>query len=151
MRRFIASGWYPLLVLIAFAAATAGMVYVIDPATTSDTNQSEIVKYASMGAWAVGPVLALLSLIFIAILNGLRRLFRVRRVGWMHPVVVIVGLLPWLLIGWQLTMNEPRYTPIARAIIDFAGREMFAGSFVAIVFAVLLWALSLLFRSSKKS
>lgn len=131
-----------------FAGATSGMVAIIDPANTSDTNQSEIVKYASMGMWAVGPVLALLSLIVIGILNLIRRLLRIRKVAWLHPVIVIVGLLPWLLFGWELTMNEPRYTPIARAVIDFAGREMFAGAFVAIVCALVL-ALPLLFFKKK--
>lgn len=138
MRRFLASGWYPFLVVLAFAGTTAGMVAVIDPAATSDTGNGTIVRYASVAAWAVGPVLALLSLLLMGMLNGIRRLFKARGAAWLHPVVVLLGLSPWLAFGWQLTMNEPRHTPIARAVIDFAGREMLAGALAASLLTVLL-------------
>ncbi len=116
--------------------------------TGDDIGNSQIQDIAIIAGWAVGPAFALLSWVLVMALNGVRRLLRLRKIAWLHPVIAILGLLPWLLLGWQLTMNEPRYTPFARAVIDFAGKEMLVGAFVACVFAVAC-SVPLLFRTKQ--
>jgi len=137
MRRFLGSAWFAFLAVDVFALATVGMFAVLKP-TGADVGSSEIVDIFKIAGWVAGPLLGLLSLLLILILNGVRRLTKTRKILWLHPFVVILGLLPWFLFGWQLTMNEPRYTPIAKAVIDFVGKEIFVGSFAAIVFVIIL-------------
>lgn len=137
MRRFLGSAWFAFLTVDVFALATVAMFAVLTP-DGADVGSTEITNIFKIAGWVAGPVLALLSLLLIFVLNGIRRLAKIRRTFWLHPVVIILGLLPWFLFGWQLTMNEPRYTPIAKAVIDFIGKEMFVGSFVAILFVIIL-------------
>jgi len=137
MRRFLGSAWFAFITVLVFAAATAAMFAVLKP--NDVVFDSSGLLYISMVAgWAAGPVFALLSLLRVFLLNGIRKLANIRQTFWLHPIVIILGLLPWFLFGWQLTMNEPRYTPIATAVIDFVGKEIFVGSFVAMVFAIIL-------------
>ncbi len=136
MRRFLASTWFPLFVCIVLAGVTAAAYAMLKP-TGDDIGNSQIQQIALIAGWAVGPIAGLLSYILIGILNTLRRLFRLRRNAMLHPIVVLLGISPWLILGWQLT-DEPRYTPIARAVIDFAAREMLWGSLIAFLFTLIL-------------
>lgn len=148
MRRFLASAWFPFLTALVLAIATVGSLVWLKP-TGEDIGNSQILEIVKMAAWGVGPVIGLLSLSLMFILNGIRRLTRLRKVAVLHPVVVLLGLAPFAVFAWQLVMNEPRYTPIARAVIDFAGKEMFLGSAAAILFALIL-SLGLLIPSGSK-
>lgn len=146
MRRFLASAWFPIVTALLLAAATVGAYAWMKP-TGVDIGNSEIQKYAAIGGWAMGPIIGLITLIVAGILNVLRRIVRARRVGVLHPIVVLIPVGFWLVLGWQLA-GESRYTPIARAVIDFGARPMILGSFAAVVFVALLWVIAGL---SKKS
>lgn len=142
MRRFLASGWFPIVTAIVLAAATTGAYAWMKP-LGADIGNSEIQQYATWGGWAIGSVAALLSLIVAGILNLVRRIVRVRRVNLLHPVVGLIAFGPWLIFSWVIA-GEPRYTPAARAIIDFGARPLILGSFAAVLFIV-LFSLPLLF------
>ncbi len=150
MRRFLGSAWFAFLTMIVFAAATAGMFAILKP-DGADVGSSEIVDIFKIAGWAAGPACALLSFIVILILNGIRRITRTRKVFYLHPLVILLALLPWLGFGWQLTMNEHRYTPIAKAVIDFVGKEILVGSFVAIVFTLVLTIPGFFLKDSPKN
>ena len=107
----------------------------------------EIAKIAKIAGWAIGPVIGLLSLILAGILNLIRRIVRLRKVALLHPAVVLLSVVPWLVCSWVLT-EEPPFTPIARAVIEFAARPMLWGSLAASLFVVILSLPPLL---SKKS
>lgn len=147
MRRFLASAWFPFVACLALAAVSTGAYALMRP-TGEDVGNSQIIAAFQIAGWAAGGVMAVLSLFFVFVLNGVRRIIRVRRVRWLHPVVVLAGLLPWMLFGWNLVMVEPRYTPFARAAIDFVGKQMFLGAFGAAVLVIVL-SLGLLLPSKK--
>jgi hypothetical protein len=136
MRRFLASAWYPFCVCVDLAIATAVAFAVLNP-TGADIGNGKIQRIVTMAAWAVGPVFAVLSFLLIGILNLLRRLFRIRKSAWLHPLIVLAGIAPSLVFSWVL-MDEPRYTPIARAIIDFGARELLWGTLVASLIAIII-------------
>ena len=150
MRRFLASAWFPFLTCLILAGATVAAYALVLKPSGADL-PSDALNIGKIAGWATGPVMALLSLIVIFILNGIRRLLRIRMIGWLHPVIVLIGIAPWAAFAWQMVMNEPRYTPVARVVIDFAGKPLFLGVFAAIVFVVLMSLLALLFRGTTSS
>jgi|GEM_PF-3400719 len=146
MRRFLASAWFPFLAAVVLAGVSVAAYAVLQP-TGEDIGNSDIQKYAKIGGWAVGPLFGLLSLLIASILNLIRRIVRIRKVSLLHPVVVLLSVGTWLVFSWQLT-DEPRFTPIARAVIDFLARPLLWGSLAAVVLTILL-SIPLLFPSKK--
>ncbi len=147
MRRFLGSAWFPFLACILFAAGTVAAYAILKP-VADDVSNEQLLRAFRIAGWAAGPVMALLSFIGIGILNGIRRIVRLRNVGILHPVIVLLGIAPWLAFGWELVMVEPRFTPFARAAIDFVGKPMLHGALVGCAFA-LLGLLLLLFPKKK--
>jgi hypothetical protein len=146
MRRFLASAWFPLLISLTLAGITAAAFALLAP-TGADVGNSEIVKWTGIAAWAAGPILGLLTFLLIGILNLIRRIVRLRKVAALHPVVVLAGVLPWLIFAWEVT-GEPRFTPIARAVIDFIARPMLWGSLCAALLTIFL-SIPLLFPAKR--
>jgi hypothetical protein len=136
MRRFLASTWFPLLICVILAGVTVAAYAGLKP-TGEDIGNSEIQRIALIAGWAIGPIAGLLSYFLAGILNTIRRIIRLRRKAILHPIVVLLSITPWLIFGWQVT-SEPRYTPIARAVIDFAARELLWGSLIAFLVTLLL-------------
>ncbi len=146
MRRFLASAWFPFCICLDLAVVTAVAYAVLQP-TGDDIGNGQIQQIAIYAAWGIGPVAGILSMIVAGILNLIRRIVRLRKTALLHPIVVIASITPWLLFGWQVT-GEPRYTPIARAVIDFAARPLLWGSLVAILLTIVL-SIPLLFPAKK--
>lgn len=146
MRRFLASAWFPFFISLVFAGVTVAAYAVLQP-NGEDIGNSELQRIATIAGWAIGPVAGLLSLIVAGILNVIRRIVRLRKVRLLHPLVVLLSVGPWLVLSWQLT-EEPRYTPIARAVIDFAARELLWGSLIACALTLIL-SIPLLFPTQK--
>lgn len=136
MRRFLASAWFPFVACLLMGGATTLAFFLLAP-DGDNVGNAEIVRVFGIAGWAVGGVIALLSLILIFVLNGIRRLFKIRRVSVLHPVVVLLGTLPWFWFGIQLVAFEPRLTPFARAFIDFVGAPILWGALAAWIFALL--------------
>lgn len=136
MRRFLASAWFPVLICFVFAAITTAAYAGLQP-SGDDIGNSEIQRIARIAAWGIGPLAGILSMFLAAILNLIRRIVHLRKVPFLHPLVVLLSVGPWLVFSWILT-DEPRYTPIARAVIDFTARELLWGSLVACLLTILL-------------
>lgn len=147
MRKFLASAWFPFLACLVLGGVTVAAFAVLQP-SGEDVGNSQVVAAFKIAGWVAGLVMGLLSLLLIGILNLVRRIVRLRKVALLHPVVVLLGVLPWLVFGWSLT-GEPPYTAFARAAIEFVGRPMLWGALAATVFAILL-SVPLLFPSRKK-
>ena len=146
MRRFLASAWFPVCICIAFAAITALSYAILQPSGEAIGN-AEIERAARIVAWCIGPIAGVLSLVLIGLLHLIRRIMRVRKVAFLHPLVILLGIISWAVFSWQIT-DEPRYTPIASAVIDFAARELLWGSLVACLLTILL-SIPLLFPVKK--
>lgn len=146
MRRFLASGWFPFLTALLLAAVPAAAVALIKP-TGETVGNFEVVRWMKIAGWAVGPVMGLLSLIGMMLLNGIRRILRLRKIAILHPIVALLGTVPWLVFGWVL-LDEPPFTAFARAVLEFVARPMLWGGLVATLF-VLLCSLTLLLPSKK--
>jgi hypothetical protein len=136
MRRFLASAWYPLLICLVLAGATAGAFALLAP-TDDAVGNAEIAKWARIAGWAVGPFAAIDSLIGIFLLNGIRRLLRIRWIAILHPVVILLVVGSWLVFAWILA-GEPPFTPIGRAVVPFVARPLLWGSLAAVVVTLLL-------------
>ncbi len=146
MRRFLASAWYPFLVCVVLAATAAGALALLAP-TGEDVGNAEIVKWVSIGAWAAGPVIGLVTFLKIGVLNLIRRIVRLRKVQWLHPVVVLIGTVSTGVVAWILA-GEPPFTPFARAIVEYAARPLLWGSLISSFLAILL-ALPIFFQRRK--
>lgn len=136
MRRFLASAWFPLLACLLLAGAQTLAFFLLSP-DGSDVGNGEIVRVFGIAGWAVGAAAALLSFLLICILNGIRRLVKLRKAAVLHPLIVLLGILPWLLFGVQMVAYEPRFTPFARAFIAYVGAPMLWGALAASAFAIL--------------
>lgn len=148
MRRFLSSAWFPFSAALVLAAGCAVMFAVLKP-TGADIGNEQILKAFRIAGWAAGPVIALLAFLTMLILNGIRRIIRLRSVVLLHPVIVLLGLAPWVVFGYQLTFVEPRFTAFGRAAIDFVGVPLWWGSLVAVSFTVLV-SLPLLVPQNKR-
>lgn len=148
MQRFLSSAWFPFCAALVLAAGCAGAFVVLKP-LGADVDNQEILKAFRIAGWAAGPVIALLALLTMLILNGVRRILRLRSVGFLHPIVVLLGLAPWVVFGFQLTYREPRFTPFGRAAIDFVGVPLWWSSLLAVAFTVLV-SLPLLVPQKKR-
>jgi H+/gluconate symporter-like permease len=146
---FLHGGWFPFLFFLLYAAACVAALFILKP-TGGDIGNATILKIFKTYAIAMGPVLAFLSLILMYVINGMRRIVRLRRVRFLDPVTVLLGVSPWLIFGWELAYREKRYTDIARAIIDFVGRPVYFAS-VAVCVIAALWLLLCLFSRRKAS
>lgn len=146
MRRFLASAWFPLLTAVLLGGVTCAALAALRPDAALIGNE-QIARVVRIAAWGIGPAAALLSLILAGVLNLLRRIVRLRRVAVLHPVVALLSVAPWLALSWQLT-DEPRYTAIARAVIDFAARPLLWGALAATLF-IMLCSLPLCFPARK--
>ena len=149
MRRFLASAWFPCLTALVMIVVGLAM-HVWLPRPLDVTNQ-DLIKAFDIAGWAVGPVIAVLTLVLTMILNGLRRLLKLRQIGILHPIVMCVAIAPWLIWGWELVMIEPHNTEFASAAIGFVGRPMFLAAFAALCFTVLVSLLTLLLPSKTVS
>lgn len=147
MRRFLSSAWFPFFIALVMAGVTVAAYAALKP-TGEDVTNHQVLQAFKIAAWAVGPVMGLLSLLLMGLLNLIRRMLRLRKVALLHPAVVLVGVLPWFIFGWSLT-GEPRYTTFARAAIEFVGRPMLWGALVALLLTIVL-SIPLFLSSSKK-
>ncbi|NOS67255.1 MAG: hypothetical protein HOO67_02725 [Candidatus Peribacteraceae bacterium] len=136
MKRFLSSAWFPLLMCLVLAGVTVAAYAVLKP-TGADINNSQLVMALQIAGWAIGPVAGLLSFIVICILNLIRRIIRMRKVGWMHPVTILLGIGFWLVVSWVL-LDEPRYTDFAAGILDFVARPLLWGSLTATLLTIIL-------------
>jgi hypothetical protein len=110
-------------------------------------SNSELVKYMTIAGWAIGPVAALLSFVGICLLNLLRRMFKLRRVNMLHPVILLIGFVPWVVFSWIL-LDEPRYTEFAVGVMEFVARPLLWGSLIATLLTI-IFSIPLFFPKKK--
>lgn len=148
MRKFLASFWFPFLICLVMGGVTALAMHLLKPAGAEIDNY-QLKTAMQIAGWAIGPVIALLSIIDIGILNLIRRIVRLRKVAILHPIVILICIVPWFIFAWILG-DEPLYTDFARGVIEFVARPMLWGSLVAILLTVVLSIPVLLPVSKKK-
>jgi hypothetical protein len=148
MRKFFGSAWFVLLTALLLGGLTAGAYALLRP-TGADVGNSELVNAMTIAGWVLGPAVALLSLILMFVLNGIRRLMRVRKILSLDLAVLLVGVLPWLAFSYQIAALEPRNTKFAVAVIEFAGEPLVTGSFVTTVFVLIMFVLALFLRPKR--
>lgn len=137
--KFLGSVWWTLG-LLALGSAAAFYYLSPDPNTIGNFTMQ---RYAPYAGWGVGAVAALVSLFGAGVLHGVRRLLRCPKTRFNSVLILLLVTVPWLVFSWQL-LGEPSFTPIARAIIDFAARPLFWGSLLASTWTVLMLLLSLI-------
>lgn len=122
-------------VLFLLSAGSAAAFWYLNPEVLTIQNY-EMQKYAPYAGWGIGVVAAAISFIFIIIFNGLRRLLKLSKKVFWKRLIIFLCVIPWLIFSWNL-LGEPRFTPIARAVIDFAARPLFWGSLLTSIWALL--------------
>ncbi|MFA6422327.1 MAG: hypothetical protein WCV92_02940 [Candidatus Buchananbacteria bacterium] len=96
-----------------------------------------------------GFAFGLLSFVICNILFLLSRLFRIVRFKLAQAIIIIISVLPWIALGWQLIFNEKRYIDIAKGLIAYFGEPMLYASIVVIVAAILFLIISWIFKFLK--
>jgi hypothetical protein len=134
----------PLLWSLLFLGLFVAVFYLQKPTTLAVDNATIKMIVTKYGA-ASGTVLALLGLLIMYFIAGIKRIVGLRRFRILNPLVVLVVALPALAFGWELLYKEPRYTDIARAIIGYLAQPLFLSSLVISALA-LLWLVLLLLR-----
>ncbi len=134
MRRFLSSLWFPFLMCLVMAGVGAASFALLHPGT--DNLESGLVPMVQAAGWATGAVFGLLTFILIGILNLIRRILKLRKIEWLHPVAVLLGILPSLILSWVL-LDEPRYTPVAGFVMDFGARPLLWASLTACLLTIL--------------
>lgn len=146
-KSFLASAWFPFLMCLVMGGVTAAAFAGLQP-TGEGISNSQIVSAFGMGSWAAGPLMFFVSFIGICILNLIRRIVRLRYVAILHPIVILIGIVPWLILSW-VVLDEPRYTGFAIAVMDFVARPMLWGSLTATLITI-LFSLPIFLSAKKK-
>lgn len=134
----------PLLWTLLFLALFLGSYAILGH--SSLVIESEAVRtFFSKYAIYVGPALALLVLIVLYLLAGIKRLIGLRKFRILNPCIILAVMVPLLIFGYQLQFREHRYTDIARGIIGYFAQPLLVSAGVVSCFA-LLWFLWILIR-----
>lgn len=148
-RGFLNSAVFPLLAGLLFGLAYMAAYWYLKP-TAGDIVNTTILnifkKYGLYFGWAF----ALISLMGLYILYGLKALFRLGRFGILNPVILLAAVFPWYFFANQLLYHEKRYTDIARAIISYVGAPLRYSVLAVSALAVLWLVLAVLFLIFKK-
>lgn len=93
-----------------------------------------------------GPALALLVMIAMYLLSGIKRLIGLRKFRFLNPLVVLVIMGPLLAFGYQLQFREPQYTDIARGIIGYFALPLLIAAGTICILSILWLIISLVRR-----
>lgn len=88
MRCFLASGWYPFLMMFVLGGVTA-LASALLKSDGSDVGNSQLVAIFSIGSSDAGLVIALFCLLLAFPLIGISRIIRLHNVALLHPAVVL--------------------------------------------------------------
>ena len=110
------NGLFPLLGFIIFAFAY--YLNFNNIARIDDVTSSQLLQIFNTYGVYVGLGLGFLSLLVGYILIGIKKLFRLSKFSVVSPIILALTYLPWYFFGTELA-KEPRYTDIARLVLDF--------------------------------
>lgn len=119
---------FPFLALIVFAIAFAAVAKLF-PADVRALSGEKIVVTVARFSFAAGAAFGLLSMIAMYILYGIGAVTRLAKSRVFMPLILIICYAPWAAFGYQLVYREPRYTTVAKILIDLAGvPTLYAGT-----------------------
>lgn len=147
MRAFVASKKFSALTFLLLAAVATASYFFLKP-TGADISNSEIIRIFTLIGWFTGLAITVLSLILFGVLKLLQKIFGLSASLMASALVLLLSILPWLIFSWVL-LGEPRYTNIAKAIIDFIARPMLWGSLAASLFVVIFGLIAILSPQKK--
>ena len=133
MRKTFTSTWFPVLLMALISMAA----YAYLQPSGADIGNSQILSAAKISGWAIGPIAGFLSLLVIAVLKLLQKMIGMSKLTLLNPIIALIGIVPWVIISWNIT-GEPRFTPFARAVIDFAARPLLWGSLFSSLFVIVI-------------
>ncbi|MDD5055103.1 MAG: hypothetical protein PHZ00_02430 [Candidatus Peribacteraceae bacterium] len=143
---FLHSGAGPLLWSLLFLIIFVGVFFTQETSAIVINNGTIKNVFSEYGLLA-GPVLALLAMLTMYILAGIKRIIGLGKFRFLNPVVILIIMGPLLAFGYQLKFREPEYTDIARGIIGYLALPLLISSGVVCVLAI-LWLLITLLRRS---
>ena len=133
---FIHRGAMPFLTFILFAVAFFAFSKTVHPFVGDIDTGDVLDKFQKYSPYA-GAAFGILSMLLMYILYIFRAIFRLNRIRYSAPFVLMLGFAPWLVLGYQLAYREPRYAMIARFIISFGGFPLFYSGAVMVGLGVL--------------
>jgi hypothetical protein len=143
-RGILHSGAGPFLWSLLFLAVFLG-VFLTQETSTIVINNSTIKEVFTKYGIFAGPALALIAMLAMYILAGIKRIIGLRRFCVFNPIVVLVIMGPLLAFGYQLQYREPEYTDIARGIIGYLALPLLAAAGTVCVLAI-VWLIVTLIR-----
>jgi hypothetical protein len=145
-RGILHSGTGPFLWSLLFLAIFLGVFFTQETSAIVINNSTIKDVFTKYGLLA-GPVLALLAMLTMYLLAGIKRIIGLRRFRFLNPIVILVVMGPLLAFGYQLQFLEPKYTDIARGIIGYLALPLLISAGSVCVLAI-LWLLITLLRRS---
>lgn len=141
-RSILHSAWGAILWPLLFLAAFLVFYYTQKPSTLIINNPKVAMIFSRYGV-AIGPILALLGMLLIAILAGIKRILGLKRFRIVNPIIVLIVAGASLGLGWQLAFREKPYIDITRGIIGTLAMPILLTSAVTVVLAIVwfLWTL----------
>ena len=113
---FLTNSLFPLFALFLFA-----FVYYLNfneiERIKDLINTSSLKTFNDFGVY-LGFVLGFLSLLLGYILLGLKKLVRLGKFTFLNPIILALVYAPWQILALNLA-KEPRYTDLARLVLDF--------------------------------
>lgn len=134
----------PLLWALLFLGAFLAVYFLQKPSELVINNSTIQGVFDTYGI-AVGPVFALIGLLIMYILAGIKRLLGLRKFRVLNALVVLCASLPALAFSYQLAYREQPYTDIARGIIGTLAMPLLLSSLLVSVLAA-VWFLVILIK-----
>lgn len=150
-RSFINRAWWPFLAMLLFAVIYYLVYWFIGPAPEDIDSEKILNVFETYGQY-FGFALAILSLLLWYVLYGIKSLLRLGKYSLVNPVTYLLGVGLWGILSYQIYFNEPRFTNIGRAIIDYVAQPLW---YTCVVLAIIggVWfvgnVLYLIFKKNK--
>ncbi|MFA6526459.1 MAG: hypothetical protein WCT26_03570 [Candidatus Buchananbacteria bacterium] len=96
-----------------------------------------------------GLVFGLVSLIICYILFLPAKLFKILKYRWVQMLIVMLSVLPWIALGYQLVYKEKKYIDIAKGLIAYCGEQLIYCSVTVIVAALIFCSLHFIIQLLK--
>jgi len=146
---FLGGAGFPLFCFLIFGLAFLLVSLYLKPVAPDIVNE-KVKSIFSVYARYVGFVFALLSMIGMYILYGLKKLFRLSKFYWLNPVLAAAAIFPWWFFARQLMYFEKRYTDIGRGAITYLGAPLHWTVIVCLCLCAVWLAIALLLTFLKR-
>jgi len=146
--RFFNSPWFLLWAFIIYGLFYMLAYFLFKPVAWELANQNNFKLFNTYSLYA-GWIFALLSLVIMYILHGLKKWLKLGRLTWINPIIFFVATSPWLFLSQALIYFQNRFSDLAKLSINYIGRPLLSVSYL-VFFVAFFWLIYELYRQYQK-